>query len=196
MNSQWDNSQEQVHPKQQHSASDKLINIELLQEKINELNSKVGNENCVIDEGGIKRFSQKAEVSIVVYKNGIIVDDSPFRPFDWDITKSFLMDIIEGFFPYEFKEKYPEGVRMKTVDKTGENYTRLMATTTEVSKGNIKDLETLKNRGEIHQQMSKHTYLNKLPQHVIRNGKIVPVRSEVNKILNVCASHFFATYFC
>ena len=33
-----------------------------------------------------------------------------------------LGDILDGYFPYDLKKKYPEGVPLKMVDKTTELY--------------------------------------------------------------------------
>ena len=34
-----------------------------------------------------------------------------------------LSDILDGYFPYDLKKKYPEGVPLKPVDCTDETYT-------------------------------------------------------------------------
>ena len=37
-----------------------------------------------------------------------------------------LSDILDGYFPYDLKHKYPEGVPLKPVDMTDDNYTEAM----------------------------------------------------------------------
>jgi len=34
-----------------------------------------------------------------------------------------LSDILDGYFPYDLKKKYPEGVPLKPVDCTDDTYT-------------------------------------------------------------------------
>jgi len=34
-----------------------------------------------------------------------------------------LSDILDGYFPYDLKKRYPEGVPLKPVDCTDETYT-------------------------------------------------------------------------
>jgi hypothetical protein len=35
-----------------------------------------------------------------------------------------LSDILDGYFPYDLKMRYPEGVPLKPVDMTDETYTQ------------------------------------------------------------------------
>ena len=39
------------------------------------------------------------------------------------MIKSVLSDILDGYFPYDLKVKYPEGVPLKPVDMTDDTYT-------------------------------------------------------------------------
>lgn len=39
------------------------------------------------------------------------------------VYQSVLSDILDGYFPYDLKNKYPEGVPLKPVDLTEEAYT-------------------------------------------------------------------------
>ena len=33
----------------------------------------------------------------------------PFREYELDLTRRFLSDVMDGYFPIEFKEEYPDG---------------------------------------------------------------------------------------
>lgn len=44
-----------------------------------------------------------------VFKNGIMLGRGPFRPFGTQETEYFINDILDGYFPYELKDKYPDG---------------------------------------------------------------------------------------
>lgn len=52
-------------------------------------------------------------LQLTLYKNGIVVDDGGFRSFEAVKTRQFLQDILDGFFPSELQDIYPEGVPIK-----------------------------------------------------------------------------------
>lgn len=43
----------------------------------------------------------------------MIVQDGPLRSYDDPVSISFLRDILDGYFPSELQEAYPEGVPFK-----------------------------------------------------------------------------------
>lgn len=48
----------------------------------------------------------------------------PFYEYCSKDAQSVLSDILDGFFPYDLKQKYPDGVPLKPVDCTEEEYNR------------------------------------------------------------------------
>lgn len=52
-------------------------------------------------------------MSLKFYKNGMIVQDGPLRSYNDPTAISFLRDILDGYFPSELQETYPEGVPFK-----------------------------------------------------------------------------------
>ena len=40
----------------------------------------------------------------------------PFYPYTGKEAQSILSDILDGFFPVDLKQKYPDGVPLKPVD--------------------------------------------------------------------------------
>lgn len=59
------------------------------------------------------RLKTPSCMSLKFYKNGIIVQDGPLRSYEDPATTSFLKDILDGYFPSELQEAYPEGVPFK-----------------------------------------------------------------------------------
>lgn len=59
---------------------------------------------------------------IFFFKNGLVVKGFPFYPYHSKDAQSVLSDILDGYFPYDLKKKYPEGVPLKPVDCTDETY--------------------------------------------------------------------------
>ena len=71
---------------------------------------------------GQHQFVSLLEVNIFFYKNGIMIDGFPFSPYHAKEAQSMLSDILDGYFPFDLKTKYPEGVPLKPVDLTDEMY--------------------------------------------------------------------------
>lgn len=104
-------------PCRQYSVSS--MDMELLTKNARILSDYVGWKG-VFKQGNQAGIRERDVVRVVVYKNGICVNQGPFRPYGWALCDAFLDDLIEGFYPYEFKEKYPDGFPIEVVDRTGE----------------------------------------------------------------------------
>jgi hypothetical protein len=167
------------------------INISIVQQKIADLNRLVPDDaRSVSSVSGISQLKNKPTCKIIFYKNGISVDDGPFRPYQWDITRALLNDIADGYFPYEFKDKHPDGVRLEAVDRIEQMYSKFTETDKKLAQynkdhGNVKDLSYLNILSDGEGKMDKETFLNQLPKNVIRNGKVIPIRSEIGEMMGV-----------
>ncbi|KAG5490700.1 hypothetical protein JKF63_00822 [Porcisia hertigi] len=95
------------------------VDVELLIKNARILSDYVGWKG-VVKEGNQAGIRERDVVRVVIYKNGICVNQGPFRPYGWALCDAFLDDLTEGFYPYEFKEKYPEGFPIEVVDQTSE----------------------------------------------------------------------------
>ncbi|AYU83926.1 hypothetical protein, conserved [Leishmania donovani] len=95
------------------------VDMELLTKNARILSDYVGWKG-VFKQGNQAGIRERDVVRVVVYKNGICVNQGPFRPYGWALCDAFLDDLIEGFYPYEFKERYPDGFPIEVVDRTGE----------------------------------------------------------------------------
>ncbi|KAG5488972.1 hypothetical protein JIQ42_00592 [Leishmania sp. Namibia] len=95
------------------------VDVELLRKNARILSDFVGWKGVVKqgNQGGIR---DRDVVRVVIYKNGICVNQGPFRPYGWALCDAFLDDLIEGFYPYEFKERYPDGFPIEVIDRTSE----------------------------------------------------------------------------
>ena len=60
---------------------------------------------------------------IFFFKNGLIIKGFPFYHYASKEAQSVLSDILDGFFPWDLKKKYPDGVPLKPVECTDEDYT-------------------------------------------------------------------------
>lgn len=166
----------------QQSNDTKTVNIPLLKQRIEALNSTIVEDFEIVQANGMSKFKEKKTVNIIFYSNGLIVDNGSFRPYEWDITKAFLVDILDGYFPFEFKETYPNGVRINLVDKSTEKYTRSNAAQKEIISGNLHNLDNLKDiKNEV--PKNKKEFLDKLPKQVVKDGIVINVRQNIASML-------------
>lgn len=52
-------------------------------------------------------------VQLILYKNGIVMFEGPFRSYEDETTKICIADLIDGYFPSELQQKFPDGVPFK-----------------------------------------------------------------------------------
>ena len=52
-------------------------------------------------------------MNVKFYKNGLIVEGGRLRSYSDPLTKCFIRDILDGYFPSEFQNNYPNGVPLK-----------------------------------------------------------------------------------
>ena len=70
----------------------------------------------------MKEFKVLDPLKIFFFKNGIILKGFVFQPYYSKQAQSILSDILDGYFPFDLKTKYPEGVQLEPVDCTDDTY--------------------------------------------------------------------------
>lgn len=89
-----------------------------------------------------------------------------------------MSDILDGYFPYDLKTKYPDGVQLEPVDMTDDTYTDELAK--DKSNPKFKLLQDLQSKDC--KPMSKNEFLKQFPEKVVnRGGNIIPIREELEK---------------
>eukprot|EP00466_Bigelowiella_natans_P015189 jgi/Bigna1/66981/fgenesh1_pg.2_\ len=120
-------------------------------------------------EGGMARFTGRTEVLLVFYKDGMFFRNGPLRPYSLKQTQVFIDDMLQGYFPSELKDQFPEGVIFKLHDKSSEDYER---------EAHIKSFA----KGMAGYESAQHL-LQRLPKSVIQDGKVIQVREGISKLL-------------
>ena len=102
----------------------KEIDTVVLGRRIEELNFIAEKQYITTIEGNMRGFKSHNDVNITFYSNGLQMDSFPFYSYNSRQGKNILGDILDGYFPYDLKTKFPEGVPLKMVDKTAEVWQR------------------------------------------------------------------------
>lgn len=112
---------------------------------------------------------------MVFYKNGIHLEGFPMFYYGSHDALALIADILDGYFPRQLEKSYPDGVLLHMVDKLDEVHDEKKPTKI----GSINDTPL----GDGMKQVSKEDFLNKLPEKVIRDGKIIEIRKAVEERL-------------
>ena len=85
-----------------------------------ELNGITGQKRLA-KHGPIRQFETLPEVCITFYKDGLLVRNGPARSYAMKESRLLVRDLIDGYFPFEFKQDFPEGVQLVIKDKLNES---------------------------------------------------------------------------
>lgn len=139
---------------------------------ISELNSIIYAEPAQVmtdsDTHRKARLVQAAErvtrIRLAFYHNGLMIQNGPFRSITSDSYRIFTKDILDGYFPSEFRDPYPDGVLFDLIDHHQDMYNE--ASTTPVEG-----------------KMSAQQFLNRLPKNVVHQGNVVSIRGDIEQRL-------------
>lgn len=124
------------------------------------------------------RIQDREVVRVVLYKNGICVNSGIFRPFGKPLCETFLADLEEGFYPSEFKDKYPDGYPITITDKQDELCDPNHTVSNSASHSRVWEEDGS------YQTISADELLKKLPtQRVTPSGRIVDVQKAIAELL-------------
>eukprot|EP00668_Euglena_longa_P033424 GGOE01042986.1.p1 GENE.GGOE01042986.1~~GGOE01042986.1.p1 ORF type:complete len:516 (-),score=38.81 GGOE01042986.1:198-1745(-) len=157
------------------------FNFALLCKCVGALNQHSGPEHEVARTAAgenVVRLQQRKAVPIVFYLDGLCMNNGPFRPYHWPAAQAVIQDLLDEYFPYELKDKFPDGVPLEVVDKTSEKCPRPAKQETR----HVVGLDQLLQHE--YKVVSKEAFLNKLPTQVVRGGQLVSVRAGVSDLLN------------
>jgi hypothetical protein len=156
------------------------MNFDRFVEKIAELNSFVLSEPAQVvtsTDGNrvrarLAHADQRLEhIPLTLYKDGIMIKRGPFREMGSDSFNSFVGDVLDGYFPSEFRGENPDGVILKLTDKRNELFLCSEGGVATGSKGSDSSLED--------QQLRSVQFLSRLPKTVVKDGNLISVRDDV-----------------
>eukprot|EP01083_Nonionella_stella_P015369 42994_1 len=137
-----------------------------MKNQIKELNSLVDLE--VVCEKRLHSFKHPRRISLIFYKNGIFINNGPLRVYSLPEAQSFCKDILDGFFPFELRDEYPDGVHFDMMDCSYKEYGN------RISHGDF-----IGSKDSI-QKQPIHNVLYRIPRSVIHKGVIVPIRCDLS----------------
>ncbi|KAM8826855.1 UBX domain-containing protein 11 [Synchiropus picturatus] len=99
------------------------MDFDLVLERVKELNVLAGEEQTFIQRTSTgAQLGRVDPVPLRLYSNGIIMCDGPFRSFQEPSAQWCMLDIMEGYFPSELQEQFPDGVPFEVYDHRDEEF--------------------------------------------------------------------------
>ncbi|TPX34715.1 hypothetical protein SmJEL517_g02697 [Synchytrium microbalum] len=85
--------------------------MDRIRARVTELNVLAGEGVAYVQSGRAgASLKMQAALPLSLYRNGFALRSGPFRPFSDKSTKMFMRDLLDGYFPFELKDQYPDGV--------------------------------------------------------------------------------------
>ncbi|MBN3321411.1 UBX11 protein, partial [Atractosteus spatula] len=186
------------------------VNFDLVLENIKDLNVLAGEgESHVERTAGGARLARHTPLPLHLFKNGIVMFNGPFRPYEDASTQQCVQDLMDGYFPSELQKRFPEGVPFEVFDKRAEVFRERQRWTEFPGEGQavggIPGNST--DKAEASQvtsqlpgavklaslllpgpKLSVEQFLNKLPKAVIKEGKVIDIRGSIRENLEGTSS--------
>ncbi|XP_067942476.1 UBX domain-containing protein 11-like isoform X2 [Watersipora subatra] len=179
------------------------IDFDKLIANIKELNMIAGDGETQIEKTKSgARFKIPDPVQLILYSNGMVMFDGPFRSYDEKTTQICIADLKDGFFPTELQSRYPEGVPFKVVDKRDVTFEPKQSVKAFAGQGQSLGGDTQPSRlvpSIVHKQtpvstgrtestlpgtkLTANQFLSHLPASVIRSGRVIDIRSSLSDSL-------------
>jgi len=169
--------------------------------KIDSLNAVIYSEPAQVKHdkygnGKTARIMQPSEfmekVPVTFFNNGILIRRGPFRPHDSASYKAFCRDVLDGYFPSDFRNDHPDGVLFELFDKHREEYSvESLSSASVSSSSNGRTLidGNIHGDGNFSRQYTKEQLLQNLSGHKVNaRGDVINVRGDVSEKLNLSAA--------
>ncbi|XP_056122240.1 UBX domain-containing protein 11 [Rhinichthys klamathensis goyatoka] len=170
------------------------MNYDLVMQNIQELNIVAGEgESHVTAIPGGAKLTQKSSIPLWLYKNGIVMFNGPLRCYQEPTAQECMQDLMDGFFPSELQERFPNGVPLEVHDKRDEEFVVRRPWTEFPGRGQTIDgargqsvdrseqtISTAPKQSQIPgKKLSMEQFLQKLPETVVKAGKVISIRDSV-----------------
>jgi len=158
----------------------KQIDINVIKRRIDELNIvtyKDGNTKFEADSDKIFKLKQIKELKIYFFKNGLCIETYKFYDYNSSNCKKILQDILEGYIPFILKDDYPNGVPLIFVNEVKHDYDPKQIKNDKL--GGLNNINLQK------EKISKEELISKLPNKIIKNGRILDIKGDMETLLSV-----------
>ncbi|XP_023275543.1 UBX domain-containing protein 11 isoform X4 [Seriola lalandi dorsalis] len=156
---------------------DFYMNFDLVMLRIMELNILAGEgESFVQSTATGAQLAKKEPIQLRLYSNGIVMFDGPFRSYQEHSTQQCMRDLMDGYFPSELQERFPDGVPFEVHDRRDEEFIFRLPW----EKDDSSCVASSQIPGKT---VTMDQFLNRLPKVVVKAGRVIDVRDSLRATL-------------
>jgi hypothetical protein len=137
-------------------------------------------------------------VPVTVFADGFMLYRGPFRSFGVDSNDHFARQVMAGFLPLELQERYTDGCGLEVHDSTGVTHAHAQAAAIEQHsargrpndgcRSSIAGLADVRDgAAALLAPQPAEQLLRAMPLSVVRDGNVLPVRSEIATLIGAGA---------
>nr|XP_020464076.1 UBX domain-containing protein 11 [Monopterus albus] len=165
------------------------VNFDLVLQRIKELNILAGEGESFVQTTAMRaQLAKKDPVRLRLYSNGIIMFDGPFRSYMEHSTQQCMQDLMDGYFPSELQERFPDGVPFEVDDRRDEEFIFRLPWEKFPGEGQAvcgrrdesSSAPTSQTPGK---KLTVDQFLNRLPRVVVKAGRVIDIRDSVRATL-------------
>ena len=124
---------------------------------------------------GVTRFRDGGTltcVPITVFSDGVLLFRGPFRP--WSDAEALVRDVAAGYCPLELRQRHPDGVSFEIMDCADRTHAQGAA---DAAARGVVGIDDVKRGATMLAPQPPQRLLERLPEAVVRDGRLVPVRA-------------------
>ncbi|KAM9310032.1 UBX domain-containing protein 11 [Pholidichthys leucotaenia] len=165
------------------------MDFDLVLQRIRELNVLVGEGVSFVQTTATRaQLAKKDPIQLRLYSNGIVMFDGPFRSYQENSTQECMQDLMDGYFPSELQERFPDGVPFEVHDRRDEEFIFRPPWDTFPGEGHTVGGERDESSATFGSQkqgkkVKLQQLLNKLPKVVIKAGRVIDIRTSLRETM-------------
>ncbi|XP_039974405.1 UBX domain-containing protein 11 [Xiphias gladius] len=178
---------EQTHSTGASGVRDFRMNFDLVLRRIKELNILAGEgESFVQLTATGAQLAQADPIQLRLYSNGIVMFDGPFRSYREHSTQQCMQDLMEGYFPSELQERFPDGVPFEVHDRRDEEFVFRLNKFPGDGRAVCGEKYESSNVASAQipgKKLTTDQFLNRLPRLVVKAGRVIDIRESLRTTL-------------
>eukprot|EP00698_Gefionella_okellyi_P005319 TRINITY_DN1483_c0_g1_i3.p1 TRINITY_DN1483_c0_g1~~TRINITY_DN1483_c0_g1_i3.p1 ORF type:complete len:355 (-),score=95.35 TRINITY_DN1483_c0_g1_i3:691-1755(-) len=165
------------------AASDFVVDYSAILQKLAELNhmADAGRPEFSAVGDNLRKLKHVTPVRLAFYANGFMCDGQ-FRSYDVTLNRAYVNDILDGYFPNEYKDTFPDGVPFE-VDMSVRGNRPYLVTFQGSGRalgGDSQPSRLIPSNFRVADRGSFREFLTHLPETAIAdNGQVVQVRAGI-----------------
>lgn len=170
------------------------LDIKVMEARVQSLNAMVEKESAHIVRsrvGGMTHARLVADdaqtLPLSFFGDGVKLGSHAFMAYELAPAQQLIRDILDGYFPFALKDHHPDGVAMKVIDRTSYVFSAWLQSHAQIDPDLTDSGSRLVPAGvhALRRLGSGAEFLSRLPEKVVRDGRICEIRGPVAQQLGI-----------